>query len=527
MTNIKYPEQCITAQDYNTIERWIKQSSNIDKIYSIPQMISVWGRNKNKMFRALGKNLRVSISIPQKYKELYQIKTLYYEPIKGIHIETSKGKVTHVDFSMKTLSKNWGFFWSNFLDWVSGKGCYLFEEKGVPITDKQQLIDFLTMFNYENILNNAASSKKMLFFTKDDCESPLKIPGKTKSAKAIKKVLEYYGFPHISALNTFFDGISVLKTNIKNNVMTFSIHPADFLTLSDNASDWTSCLRFSDRNHSSRGEFCGGCLEMMNSNNIIIAYIENEKTKFFDGEIPNKGWRALICVEKDVIVVDKSYPYNNDGLTFFALDSVRKMVKKNLGWRYQSLNKVFKNGYWWKEDKIKIKTNMMYNDIENQEDDFWCCKNHLKENRSISISGPAYCIRCGAELGKGYSDSTDYICDDCKEGSYCEDCGCEDFTGTFYNVRTSYGYGSFNQKDFVISKNYNETSLCEDCLSRYCIICIDDEYSLIPSNNLEYGIDYYGDSVRRYVVSWNVTAEKVTALIEQNWTREEGDEEWV
>ena len=67
---------------------------------------------------------------------------------------------------------------------------------------------------------------------------------------------------------------------------------------------------------SRNGCYHAGTLEMMNSNVAAVAYLESnsEYALHLDetGEvypIPNKSWRSLVFIHKDIILCGKSYPY--------------------------------------------------------------------------------------------------------------------------------------------------------------------------------------------------------------------------
>jgi hypothetical protein len=82
---------------------------------------------------------------------------------------------------------------------------------------------------------------------------------------------------------TWLSTICTVKEYKTNLVL--SIHPIDFMTSSDNASGWTSCMNWRDD-----GGYSSGTIEMMNSNMVIIAYLENNSKSFIfrDNQIPNK-----------------------------------------------------------------------------------------------------------------------------------------------------------------------------------------------------------------------------------------------
>ena len=73
------------------------------------------------------------------------------------------------------------------------------------------------------------------------------------------------------------------------------------MTMSDNANNWSSCMRWTDRSGGvDHGDYCAGTLECMNSPYIIIAYLHNPKHSFElslydcnDWQWNSKQWREL------------------------------------------------------------------------------------------------------------------------------------------------------------------------------------------------------------------------------------------
>ena len=101
----------------------------------------------------------------------------------------------------------------------------------------------------------------------------------------------------------------LIQKNSTEGYMCLSVHPLDFLTLSNNNYNWTSCL-------SADGAYKGGITSYMCDSSTVIAYIisEDEKEIIHNcGDINwyNKKWRELIYFNKtyDIAVQSKPYPY--------------------------------------------------------------------------------------------------------------------------------------------------------------------------------------------------------------------------
>ena len=89
---------------------------------------------------------------------------------------------------------------------------------------------------------------------------------------------------------------------------------------------------------------------MMNSNVAAVAYLESnsEYALHLDetGEvypIPNKSWRSLVFIHKDILLLGKQYPYFNEDLCFNVLDMMLDLVERNLNWNYRFINQEYRD----------------------------------------------------------------------------------------------------------------------------------------------------------------------------------------
>ena len=305
-------------------------------------------------------------------------------------------------------------------------------------------------------------------FKAEDKKGTLQIQAGMKPIRAMQKVIQYFGWTH---LNEGFEKFRIQHSMVLNEKMVkgyicISIHPLDFITMSDNSSDWSSCMSWREA-----GCYHVGTVEMMNSNNVVCAYIES-KTPFKFGRLSkpdhvgeewewnNKKWRQLIYVTKDIIVGGKSYPYANENFTKEVIKILRELAQENLGWTYSfgpelyrdmihigSLYRMDRNKTWLHrgdtfKHNIIFDTKGMYNDMLNdQYCDYWCVRNKVKKTKIISYSGKAPCACCmdpvieetddysyydeGA-YNERYENVRNIICGSCASERYCDWCGNED-----------------------------------------------------------------------------------------------------
>lgn len=104
--------------------------------------------------------------------------------------------------------------------------------------------------------------------------------------------------------------------------MCLSVHPLDYLSMSENSYKWRSC-------HALDGEFRAGNLSYMMDSSTIVCYICGEdqvKLPHFPESIPwnSKKWRALFYVSDDrnIIFCGRQYPFS----TMTAMDFVLKNI---------------------------------------------------------------------------------------------------------------------------------------------------------------------------------------------------------
>lgn len=227
------------------------------------------------------------------------------------------------------------------------------------------------------------------------------------------------------------DHSMALNTSRLEGTLCLSIHPLDYMTMSDNESNWSSCMSWQDC-----GCYRAGTVEMMNSGMVLVGYFksksENMPMPSQSGEWNSKKWRELFIVNPELIMDIKSYPYENDELTLGCLNWIRELVEKNIGWTN------FKEKYskWDPDDgwnfggyeSVQFDTNFMYNDIEEAYTrHFYYVTNgdHSGERLYCGYSGDFICMACG-EYGHPDDDGegSSLVCEDCApEKFYCEKCG--------------------------------------------------------------------------------------------------------
>lgn len=221
--------------------------------------------------------------------------------------------------------------------------------------------------------------------------------------------------------------LALNQKTVRGN-LCLSIHPLDFITMSDNECGWSSCMCWMEE----PGDYRLGTIEMMNSESVIIAYVEAKEDMHIadhDQKWNNKRWRQLIVVTPELILGNKQYPYFNDVLQGTALKWIKELAAgADLGYgpydvesvqiRNQSANTIgnrrvhfnlYMSGY-------------MYNDIYDLRMGFMK-SNWTGTDLTINLSGPAVCTSCGDIIPINDVESSWTTCRDCNGMWQCKCCG--------------------------------------------------------------------------------------------------------
>lgn len=488
------PLDLLTDEDKELIKQYSISYASVEPS-SIEEVLSLWNKNKKKLLKIFNNQLRISIPIEVQTntQSMYNRYKKIYSPLYGAlyELQSFKADPRNHEF-MNTLGV-----------WLSKR---VTEEN---IDDYRTLV---SLIRYDNIEQGKISFS---YTFSDGDRKKLKIQSGTKTMRAIRKVLEYYNFPCMHSFEKWRDDLSLVCTDkyIKSELV-FSIHPIDFMTMSDNASGWSSCMSWIDH-----GGYSTGTIEMMNSNLAVVVYLKSQNSKikfvFNNFEIPNKTWRTLLFVHKDILLVGKQYPYYSEVLAKTILEEFQTILKNNVGWTYQYKQQPYRDmlhsfdnryvkydlGREKNKHKIFVYTNIMYNDIiEDHCTRYWCCRNYVKDSLYLNLSGQATCMCCGEVIDEDRLDdisTSDKFCPRCFSKYGCSDCHTVSKNNLYYKVKVKTFYGSTNkvlclsclQNDYLFDI---ETSLF---VHKYKVdkkvLSFKDRYKYVTMNLLE---DYLTNS---------------------------------
>ena len=477
------PYDALTDEDIKTIQYYL-EIYGATRSAPLPQVLSVWNKNKTTLFKALGNKLRVErqISIPKNISVMRkQLSTIYHEYVlwgeRALNIAKN-------DTETLNLRTNNSFISSVMNYWANQN------------YTKYELYNLSKLFNYENVsLGYIETISEPGEFTFTSFKGSIK--NGMKTIRTIQRMLHLTHYPDMASFDEWRNAVNCLS--IENEIQTklvLSIHPIDFMSMSDNTCNWSSCMSWSHN-----GCYRSGTLEMMNSNLAIVAYLEGPqsfKLNINENEvynIPNKSWRSLFYVHKNILLSGKAYPYHNEDLIFKILDILKELVKKNLNWDYQFGIQEYKDmknldGNFYMRDFFNLEydkkknhhcifvyTNCMYNDIiESHVPYYYCYRNYVPKSIKLCLSGPPTCICCGKPIAGreniyDYADvGSDLICGDCRYDRQCCECG---ITSYHIKYRTNFGkfcsdeccsnqiyFPKFNRalsREDIVPKDYSKT----------------------------------------------------------------------
>lgn len=248
----------------------------------------------------------------------------------------------------------------------------------------------------------------------------IKVQDGTKPLRVLAKVAKAYnlaGFEEFRLAHS-----RVLNQKKLSGELCLSIHPLDYMTMSDNDCDWDSCMSW--RND---GCYRRGTVEMMNSKYVVVAYLRaKQDMHFYGASWNNKKWRTLLIVDKDCIASVKGYPYQSEDLTKLCINWLAELAEKNMGWKfnetvhgYEYYDTITDNG---EEHKVEFNTWYMYNDFES-------CTHYIKFGSyapsfiNINYSGEANCMFCGrVESYDDEDEAETLVCSNCWDFAWCAHC---------------------------------------------------------------------------------------------------------
>ena len=279
--------------------------------------------------------------------------------------------------------------------------------------------DGIGLIDYEHLATNIYDGVTLRIPTPEG--KTIVIQNGSKVSKALKKIAEAYNLPNYEDFRISHS--QIINDRFLEGDLVLSIHPLDYMTMSDNNCGWDSCMSWANG-----GEYRQGTVEMMNSPCVIVAYLTASNPYYMSNGYHwnNKKWRQLFIVNNDVITGIKGYPYCNDDLAKKVCSILKGLAEKNLGWDHYHSEIIKYNShesFTFGEDnatcKLTFNTCHMYNDFGTKH--FCYISREARGEVYTYFSGNEECMVCG-ELGTIDEDST-LACDNCYSPIRCDECG--------------------------------------------------------------------------------------------------------
>lgn len=391
----------------------------------ISHILRFWNENKQFLFELFGNELILEKEVNIQYPE----KILLEEMEDVLHQED------------KFISKMYDFIY----------------ELPTEFNSLYKLLD------PENLIHNVynGDTLKLPYTSENGTIKHLIISKGCKIIKILSKIAHVFnldGFEEFRLKHSM-----VLNKKTFKGTICLSIHPLDYMTMSDNDCDWDSCMSWKNK-----GDYRLGTVEMMNSQYIVVAYLKSKTDMdlFENGTTQwnNKRWRQLFMVSDKMIFGIKGYPHNNNILTDVILDWLLDLFKSNkpdcsfFNDKFIIKNKK-DNTFFDKHIHLSFNFNVMYNDIYGKHlcyitKEFYDNIENYGSMFGMNLSGETECMFCGDDWTLNYEqlDTNFLCCPECSGVIRCPECG-----------------------DFV---NYDEihelndgSLICDACFDYYCGYC--------------------------------------------------------
>lgn len=254
-------------------------------------------------------------------------------------------------------------------------------------------------------------------------EKPIKVQHGCKNTRTLGKIAEAYKLPNFEDFRLVHS--QILNQKKLKGTMCLSIHPLDYMTMSDNTYDWNSCMSWEND-----GCYKQGTVEMMNSPMVVVAYLNGTDTMYMPGSNEkwnSKKWRQLFIVNPNMIGNIKAYPYRNDDLTQFVLTWLKELAEQaNIG---KYTEKIVKYNTYREFNlkeldnraiEVRPYTYQMYNDFSDRQFAYFGEPIEAGTYR-FCYSGSSECMACGS-IDCNFDGEGMLVGDCCEERYYCECC---------------------------------------------------------------------------------------------------------
>lgn len=342
-----------------------------------------------------------------------------------------------------------------------------------------------------------------------------------KTSRIINAICKRYGADKHPEYNARFAKLadSLNPMQVKRTAL-LSVHPCDYLEMSNRDNSWNSCHCLDD------GEYHGGTLSYMNDGCSMIFYtVDDDVTGDFH-KAP-KRTRQVFCYSNGILLQSRLYPQTDDNE---AREIYRNIVQCTIA-------ECLKLPNLWtlkrEHDEVSRRVSTHNDALHYRDYEYKSYKPNISLLKDVNVGGDGfilvghtvYCLDCCEPV----SEANTTYCDSCSDNGYviCEDCGyhlheddahyidghyyCNDCCSycsdceTFIRGETTEVHGSDGYTrevcDSCLAENY---CYCEDCDGYYradagydtqdgfrCADCLEENYYICE----ECGEYVYNDDV--------------------------------
>lgn len=349
--------------------------------------------------------------------------------------------------------------------------------------DNSALARFLYDVGLQDFYNNRTSCE---YSIEDFNGESIKVPKNFKVVKAFK-----FFEPNIDRLKDLQNEASrIIQENVISGHLCVSVHPLDYLSLSENVHNWRSC-------HALDGEYRSGNLNYMVDPTTVVCYLRAEKQAVlphFPEDVlwNSKKWRVLLFFSNDktMVFAGRPYPFCAD----HGIEIIREKILPILtqgSWTpwYSSTISLYqdeKTGQYFTFSKmIPVGNELQRFDRVVQDGDDTYQFNDLIRS---SVYSPIWSYRRRTSYwetdGTGCSDNHTHVtvgrncpCPICGSGtiSYTDMMLCPSCSGDYgYDDSDYYECeicGSMTYVDDLYDLEYSELRVCHSCYERETVGC--------------------------------------------------------
>lgn len=459
---MKTPFSLLTENEKNAFIDYINNNAEMETTCTAKTLLREWNEQKAHIFKLFGEQLILKTDVE--------------------FTQSKEAVALDIDNAWHNMPEEARRFTDNYLDFLTNQKGNIWEEYRKIQRDNPEMVynfeenKIRVWYHLEDILssttlaNNSIEKEYIVPLPKPDGSvREYKVQKGTKPMRVLRQLIKSYGEEEVGSMADF-NAFCVwhsqfLNTSSLKGKLCFSIHPLDFLTMSDNANDWISCMSWQDN-----GCYRSGTVEMMNSPYAVVVYLEASDRKFYmtkDFVWNSKKWRSLCLIAEPGVISVKSYPYFHKEITEFSVKYLADLDAKND--YFAPTTFVPYRTEFIAEAQLMIcpHTFRMYNDFSSTTHFIALKKVYGKGNYNFtfSYSGKSECMSCGALYdatdAQMFSSEENLCCMKCagldEDYVYCDECG------EIIHVDDAYWIG--------------DTPYCHECFSEvgFCD-AITDEY---------------------------------------------------